>query len=222
MTNPLPDVETPVSVDGSIVRFAPVERAVHWWTAALVGLCAATSLALSVAPVATLVGRRALMREIHVISGLLIPVPLLIGVIGRWRRPLRQTLHELDRFDAVDRQWLRSFGRDPYATPGKFHPGQKLNAAIVGGGLVLLFATGIVLRWFEPFPLDVRRGATFVHDWVAFLLAIDLIAHMGKAFADRDALRAMRTGRASRRWAARAHPRWHVSEPEPAALRNPR
>lgn len=193
-----------------MLRFAAVERAVHWWTAALVGLCAATSLALSVAPVATLVGRRALMREIHVISGLLIPVPMLVGLVGRWRGPLRRTLRDLDRFDVVDRQWLRSLGRDPYATAGRFHAGQKLNAAVLGGALLLLLATGIVLRWFEPFPLDVRRGATFVHDWVAFLLAIDLVAHMGKAFADRDALRAMRTGWASRRWAARTHPRWHV------------
>lgn len=193
-----------------MLRFAAVERAVHWWTAALVGLCAATSLALSVAPVATLVGRRALMREIHVVSGLLIPVPMLVGLLGRWRGPLRRTLHDLDRFDAVDRRWLRSLGRDPYATAGRFHAGQKLNAAILGGALVLLLATGVVLRWFEPFPLEVRRGATFVHDWVAFLIAIDLVAHIGKAFADRDALRAMRTGWASRRWAARTHPRWHV------------
>ena len=106
--------------------------------------------------------------------------------------------------------WLRTLGRDYRATPSRFHAGQKLNAAVVGGSLVLLFATGIVLKWFEPFPLDVRRGATFVHDWTAFLLAIDLIGHIAKAFADPEALRAMRTGRASRRWAERTHPRWRV------------
>lgn len=193
-----------------MLRFGAVERAVHWWTAALVGLCAATSLALSVAPIATVVGRRTLMREIHVASGLLIPAPMLIGLLGRWRAPLRRLLRDLDRFDAVDRRWLRSLGRDPYASSGKFHAAQKLNAAVIGGALVLLFATGIVLRWFEPFPLQIRRGATFVHDWVAFLLAIDLAAHMGKAFADRDALRGMRTGWVPRRWAQREHPRWHV------------
>jgi formate dehydrogenase subunit gamma len=105
---------------------------------------------------------------------------------------------------------LRSFGRDYRATPGKFHAGQKLNAAALGGALVLLFATGVVLRWYEPFPLNVRRGATFVHDWVAFLLAIDLVAHVGKALADPVALRAMWGGSAPRRWAATKHPRWRV------------
>lgn len=204
-----PPSEAPFTLPaGDVERFAPVERAVHWWTAALVGMCAATAVALSVAPVASLVGRRALVRDVHVVSGLLIPLPLIVGIAGRWRAPLRQALRDLDRFDRVDRRWLRSLGRDRYAEPGKFHPGQKLNAAIVAGALVLLYATGLVLRWFEPFPIDVRRGATFVHDWVAFLLAIDLLAHIGKAFADPEALRAMRTGRASRRWAAVTHPRW--------------
>lgn len=203
MTSPRPDA-------GEVVRFAPVERAVHWWTAALVGVCIATSLALSVAPVATLVGRRALMREVHVVSGLLIPLPLVVGLAGRWRGPMRRTLRDLDRFDQLDRRWLRSAGRDPLATSGRFHPGQKLNSAVVGGALVLLLATGIVLRWFEPFPLQIRRGATFVHDWVAFLLTIDLLFHVGKGLADRDALHAMRTGRVSAAWAARRHPRWRV------------
>ena len=195
-------------LERDVVRFGGVERAVHWWTAALVGACAATALALSIAPIATLVGRRDLVREIHVICGLLIPVPMLLGRLGPWSGRLRATLRDLDLFDDHDRRWLRTFGRDPRVTSGKFHAGQKLNAAIVGGALVLLFATGIVLRWFEPFPLSIRRGSTFVHDWVAFLLAIDLLAHIAKGLADPEALRAMRTGRASRRWATGEHPRW--------------
>ena len=155
----------PRPADGATVeRFDQVERSVHWWTAALVGACAATALALSIAPISTLVGNRDVVRQVHLISGLLIPVPLLVGRVGPWSRRLAQTLRELDRFDAYDRRWLATLGRDPLVRHGKFHPGQKLNTALIGGGLVLLFLTGIVLRWFEPFPLSIRRGATFVHD----------------------------------------------------------
>jgi formate dehydrogenase subunit gamma len=198
------------SADDTVVRFEGTERLVHWSTAALVTVCAFTALALSVSPVATLVGRRNLVRDVHVVCGLLIPLPLVIGRLGPWSGSLRATLRELDRFDAVDRTWLRSLGRDYRATPGKFHTGQKLNAALLAGALVLLLATGVALKWYEPFSIDLRRGATFVHDWVAFLLAIDLIAHVAKALGDPVALRAMWSGRAPRRWAAMKHPRWRV------------
>lgn len=193
---------------GERLRFDRTERNVHWWTAVFVGLCSASSLALTITPVATLVGQRDLVKFVHVVAGLLIPVPLLLGRALPWSARLRRTFRQLDRFDAHDRRWLASFGRDPSATHGKFHPAQKVNSALIGGALVLLFLTGLILRWFEPFPLPIRRGATFVHDWVAFLLAIDLLFHIGKAFADPIALRAMRTGRASVAWAARHHPRW--------------
>ena len=186
----------------------------HWWTAALVGVCAATSLALSVAPVATLVGRRALVKDIHVAAGLFLLVPLLVGRAGPWARQLKADLRLLDRFDAVDRHWLRSFGRHPFATSAKFHPGQKLNAALTAAALVSLFATGVVLRWFEPFPIGVRRGATFVHDWTAFLFAVLMIGHTLKALADGEAMRGMVRGDVDRTWAATHHPRWTEDEPQ--------
>ena len=193
-----------------VERFDVSVRLVHWSTAAFVGVCALTALALSVAPVAAFVGRRDLVRTVHTFSGLLIPVPLAVGWFGPRSARLRADVRALDRFDAGDVRWLRAYGRDRWLPSGKFHPGQKLNAAIMAGALVLLFATGIVLRWFDPFPLVVRRGATFVHDWTAFLLAVDLAAHVFMALRDREALRAMATGRASRSWAARVHPRWDV------------
>ena len=204
-THPSTDASTAA---GDVERFDRTERLVHWATAALVLVCIATAIALSFGPVAVIVGRRDLVRQVHVIAGLLLPLPLIAGVVGPWSRSLRADLGRLDRFDALDRSRLRLFGRDPFAESGKFHAGQKLNAAFLAGGLVLLFATGIVLRWFGPFPLSIRRGATFVHDWAAFLLTIDVIAHVLLALGDREALRAMVRGRTSLEWARRVHPRW--------------
>ena len=64
------------------------------------------------------------------------------------------------------------------------------------------------MKWFGPFPLSWRTGATFVHDWTAFALLAVLIGHVAKAFGDREALGGMVGGTVSRRWAARKAPRW--------------
>jgi formate dehydrogenase subunit gamma len=103
---------------------------------------------------------------------------------------------------------LRSFGRDPFVENGKFNAGQKLNAAFTAGAVLLLLATGSIMRWFGPFPLTWRTGATFVHDWTAFALGLVLVGHVAKALGDREALGAMARGSVSRRWAARKAPRW--------------
>ena len=45
------------------------------------------------------------------------------------------------------------------------------------------------MKWFEPFPIDLRTGATFVHDWFAFFIWVAVIGHIWFAFADPEALR---------------------------------
>lgn len=54
---------------------------------------------------------------------------------------------------------------------------------------VAMLMTGSVMRWFEPFPLDWRTGATFVHDWLALVLAVVVAGHVVLALADPAALR---------------------------------
>jgi formate dehydrogenase subunit gamma len=193
-----------------LVRFDRTERNVHWWTAALVGTCLATAAALSMTVLAGVVGRRAMVREVHVLAGLSLPVPMLVGwLLGRrFGSELPADVRRLNRYDVHDRRWLRSLGRDPFVRNGKFNGGQKLNAAFVAGALLVLMATGSIMKWFGPFPLAWRTGATFVHDWTAWLLTIALIGHVAKAFGDRHALRAMQHGTVPRRWAERHAPRW--------------
>jgi formate dehydrogenase subunit gamma len=191
-----------------LVRFDRTERNVHWWTAALVGTCLATAAVLSLPALAGVVGRRAVAKDVHVIAGLLLPLPFLVGRLGRWRAGLVADVRRLNRFDDHDRRWLRSFGRDPFVRNGKFNGGQKLNAAFTVGALLLLLVTGSMMKWFGPFPLAWRTGATFVHDWTAWSLTLVLIGHVAKAFGDRHALHGMRRGTVPRRWAAKKAPRW--------------
>ena len=180
----------------------------HWATAALAGICIATAAALYLPSLAGVVGRRAVVKDVHVLCGLALPLPFVLVRFGPWGHGLRDDVRRLDRFDAHDRRWLRSLGRDPFVENGKFNAGQKLNAAFTLGAVLLLLATGSVMRWFGPFPLTWRTGATFVHDWTAFVLVLVLVGHVAKALGDREALGAMARGPVSRRWAVRKAPRW--------------
>jgi formate dehydrogenase subunit gamma len=201
-----------------LARFDRVERAAHWSTATLFGVLMLTGAALYAGPISTLVGQREVVRTIHVGAGLLLPLPLLIGLGGRWGRALRRDLRRLGRFDDDDRRWLRRSTRDD-ARLEKFNPGQKLNAAFLGSAIVVMLGTGIVLKWFSLFSLTTRTGATFVHDWVALGIWISVLGHIMLALRDPDALRGMLHGAVPARWARLHRPRWYEAEAGEAATR---
>lgn len=95
-----------------LFRFDRTERWLHWINAALVGVLVATGAALYWGELASIVGRRALLKDIHVIVGLGLPVPFLLSLPGRRGRALRRDLGALNRFNGDDIRWLRS-ERDP-------------------------------------------------------------------------------------------------------------
>jgi len=197
---------------GDVVRFDRTERILHWVVAALGLTLILTGLTLYAGPFSELVGRRGTVRTIHVTVGLLLPIPLLIALLlPRRGAALRADARRLNRFDAEDRAWLR---RSTHATarPGKFNAGQKLNAAFLAAAGAVLFGTGLILHWARHFAVDIRTGATFVHDWFAIGVWIAIAGHILFALGDPQALRGMITGRVSARWARIVHPRW---DPKP-------
>lgn len=198
-----------------LARFDGAGRFLHWASAALFLVLLATAAVLYLAPLSAVVGRRPLVRDIHVVAGLLLPLPWLVVRWGVRSAALRSDVRRLARWDGHDRRWLVSLGRDPFARMGKFHPLQKLNAAFTAGSIPVMLGTGVVMRWFRPFPLEWRVGATFVHDWVSLLLFVVVAVHIAKALADREALGGMWGGTVGARWARRHHPRWHDEELRP-------
>jgi formate dehydrogenase subunit gamma len=78
----------------------------------------------------------------------------------------------------------------------------------VAGCIPVMLASGSIMRFFHPFPLAWRTGATFVHDWTALALLAVIVGHIGKALAEPVALRAMRRGTVPARHVERHHPRW--------------
>ena len=197
-------------------RFDRVERAVHWVDAGLMLVLIATGAALYLQPLGELVGRRALVEDIHVYCGVALPVPLALAVTGPWGRRLRADLARFNRWTARDRLWLRAASRDRRLRPsgglqldtGKFNAGQKLNAAWTAGAGTVMLGTGAIMRWYHPWPLGWRTGATFVHDWIALAVGAVLVGHVFMALSDWDSLRSMLTGRISRAWAERHAPAW--------------
>jgi formate dehydrogenase subunit gamma len=204
--------------DAPIRRFTTPARALHWATAAAVLTCAVTGLILYVGPLTALVGRRVLVKDVHVIAGLSMPIPILLAYLGPWRRGVRPDIRRLARWDTGDRRWLRSRGREARDEVGKFNGGQKANAAFVVGMIPLMLVSGSIMRWFEPFPVEYRTGATFVHDWTAIFTWFVVAGHIGFALNDPGSLRGMVTGWVTRRWAAYHHPRWAAEVEDEAGV----
>ncbi|HUV10318.1 MAG TPA: cytochrome b/b6 domain-containing protein [Acidimicrobiia bacterium] len=205
---------TSASVEPDLVRFDRTERVVHWITASLFLVLMLTGAALYAGPLSTVIGRRVFVRDLHVIAGVALPLPLLFGLVGRWGAALRNDLGRLNRWSRDDRVWMRQRTRHR-ARLGKFNPGQKLNATFLGAAIVLMLGSGAIMKWFDPFPLGWRTGATFVHDWTALGIWLAIGGHILFALRDPDALGAMRHGTISARWARRERPRWFEEDAAP-------
>jgi formate dehydrogenase subunit gamma len=189
-----------------LLRFVPVQRWVHRATGALMGVVMLTALVLYWGPLSVLVGHRRLVADVHIYCGIALPVPVLLGYLDR---AFRADVRLLSRWLPVDRQWLRASDRRLGRLPvGKFNAGQKLNASLVWGGILVMLGTGIVMRWANVWPVRWRTGATFVHDWLAYALAALVLGHIWFAIRDRHARRGMRTGYVPLLWALREHKAW--------------
>jgi formate dehydrogenase subunit gamma len=191
-----------------VARFDATERTVHWLTAAVVLILVPTGAILYVPSLSALVARRLFVEDTHVYLGLALFVPILAGMIGRWGANLRSDLRQMRDLSEPEVTWLRTLGRRGRSSIGKFNPGQKLNTNAVGGMLIVLFVTGLILRWGNFLPVSIRTGATFVHDVFAFFFVVVIAGHITFAVTHPPALRSMVTGWVPVHWARRHAPAW--------------
>jgi formate dehydrogenase subunit gamma len=208
-------VTTPPSPEAAgsaqLLRFDAIERAAHWLTALMFLTLLATGAILYVPALVSLIGQRRMVERVHVDVGLCLPLPLIVSLAGAWGKGLRADIRRLNRWTKGDRQWLRFVlhRTSPRGVPvGKFNAGQKLNAAITGGVILVMLMTGSVMHWEYYWPLSWRTGATFAHDVVAFGFLAVVIGHVGMALAHPGALRSIFTGRVTRAWAKKHSPLW--------------
>jgi formate dehydrogenase subunit gamma len=176
-------------------------------------LCVAAAACLYVAPLAQLVGRRHLVVTVHEYTGLLLPVPFLLGLASS---AFRADLRRLNRFAVYDRRWLRAVRKrltSPADRPaGKFNAGQKLYAGWIAGAVLVMMFTGLLMWFTGLLPVIPRASAIFIHDFLALAIVVVLAGHMRMAYRDPEARRGMRTGFVRREWARREHPKWVEEE----------
>ena len=65
------------------------------------------------------VGHRGLIENIHVITGLSLLGPLVLGVVGPWRKRLIKDLRRFDRWGASDFDWFKSQRPPLGSSPGQ-------------------------------------------------------------------------------------------------------
>lgn len=201
------------------LRFTRAERWAHQVAGTLVLVCLASAAVLFVGPLSVLVGNRGIVVAVHVVSGFVLPVPLLVALVSR---AYRADLSRLGRFVAEDWAWLRHGERRRTADGvGKFNAGQKLNGALSAGSIVVLLGSGTLMYFTGLAPLAQRVGATFVHDWFALGLGLLVVGHVLKAVRDPEAMRGIRTGWVHRAWARHEHPDWAAEATEPTDERWP-
>ncbi len=189
-----------------VARFTGGERWVHRSTAGLMGICLLTAAILYIGPLSVLVGRRALVEQVHVLAGIALPLPIVLGWLSR---AFRADVRRLNRFGPTDWAWLRSRGwRGSKLPVGKFNAGQKLNASFSFGAILVLLGTGLIMRYANGLPLSFRTGATFVHDWLSYAVAGVLLGHVMFAARDPEARNGLRTGFVTTSWAREKHPDW--------------
>lgn len=187
-------------------RFSRAERAVHRVAATLMIVCILTAAVLYNGSISIQVGHRHVVELIHVYAGFALPAPMLFGLASA---AYRADLARLNRFRPSDWRWLRSrTRRDGTIRVGKFNAGQKLNAALTAGAILVLLGSGLIMYYPSTARLSWRTGATFVHDWFALAVGVLVIGHIVFAIKDREARRGMRTGRVSASWAYAEHAAW--------------
>ena len=190
-----------------LARFTRTERAVHWVHAAAFLVLLGSGLCLYLPSLAELVGRRPLLKTIHLYTAIAWLVALVVVVVVGDRSSLRATVREIDMFDRDDRNWLR--GRS--APQGRLNAGQKLNAIITAAFAVLFGITGLLL-WYGERDTRFRFAQTIlIHDWLMYVSFVLFLGHLYLSVIHpktRHALNGMTRGWVDADWAREHHAKW--------------
>ena len=192
---------------GRLARFSRTERALHWVHASAFLVLLGSGLCLYLPSLAELIGRRPLLKDIHVYTALAWVGALALVLLAGDRRRLLATAREIDRFDTDDIAWLQ--GRR--AGQGRFNAGQKINAILTAALAVLFAVTGFFLWYGERDHSFRLQNALIVHDWLMYVSFFLIVGHLYLSLihrSTRHSLSAITRGWVDEDWALRHHPKW--------------
>jgi formate dehydrogenase subunit gamma len=199
-----------------IPRFGRTERVLHWVHAAAFLVMLATGLVSYVPALSTLVSRRELVRDVHLLTGVAWIAAIVAIVVLGDRRRLASDWREVERLDADDLRWLARRDRPQ----GRFNAGQKVNAVFSAGSAVLFAITGGVI-WLGQRDHDfLLPGAGVIHVGLTAVSLVVLLGHLYLAVIHprtRHALRGMTAGDVDRAWAEHHHAKWAAAASEAQA-----
>jgi len=194
-----------------ILRFDRVQLAAHWSNALLFFILMLTAIPLYFGSFFGVVLPRHLIEQIHLWTGLALPLPIIISLIGPWGNAMRRDVRRINYWTRDEIRWVNTMGKSKLEAD-KFNPGQKMNTIFVAASILVMLVTGVMLQWFRFFPVSWRPGATFVHDVFAYLVFFVVIGHTYMALTHRDSLRSIFKGWVSEGWALRHAERWMREE----------
>lgn len=197
-----------------VKRFGRTERALHWVHATAFFVLLASGLVLWLPQLSVWVGRRTLVKDVHLYTAVAWGVAIVLIVVFGNRRALTAIWREVETIDRDDRRWLTL----RKAPQGRFNAGQKLNV-IVTTAFAILFAVSGVLLWLAARDARFRWGGPIVvHDVLTVASVLVVSGHLYLALihpTTRHALRGMTRGDVRADWAERHHPKWRPEEAPP-------
>ena len=181
-TNPNPSLPWSKAMGSRVAR-------VHNVSAGLFFACLLSGLALDFSVFQGWIGHREFVREFHVITGILAVLVGMVAfsplkgfrILGMWRMFMGWTHVDSEWLGA----WISTFQRPAYGRD-RPNPGQKLGASAIFASMVVLAATGLILRFFAYFPLWMRSGSTLAHNLFFYLVSALVIGHIVFVVASRD------------------------------------
>jgi formate dehydrogenase subunit gamma len=208
----------PVSMPASrraryVKRFTLTERLLHWVHASAFFVLLGSGLVLYLPALASAVGRRPLIKDIHFLTGVSwAGAMLLIAVLGN-RRAVLQTIREIDIFDRDDRRFLAGRTASPQ---GRFNAGQKVNAIITAAFATLFFVSGLLLWLGERNTRFHLVGSLYLHDALMYISVVIVVGHLYLSLirrSTRHSLRGITLGSVREDWAHAHHAKWVTQAP---------
>jgi formate dehydrogenase subunit gamma len=175
-------------------RFSRTERAFHWVHAAAFLVLLGSGLCLYLPSLAELVGRRPLLKDVHIYTAVAWLVALVLIFVFGDQESLVDTAREVNEL-----------------TPSRMNVGQKLNTIVTAAFAVLFTVTGFFLWYGERNTRFRMPQALLVHDWLMYVSFFLFVGHLFLAVIypkTRHSLNGMTRGWVDADWALVNHPEW--------------
>lgn len=154
---------------------------VHNLSAVLFFISLAAALTFYIPALQQLIGYRRLFREVHWITGTLALVVILPSLVSGRRSTFAEAHRRLSSWTISDArfisEWVRRLRRPSYSRTAP-NGGQKVAYSIVFASMGVLLVSGLILRFFNYFPISIRAGATLAHDLFFYLVSAVVLGHI--------------------------------------------